>query len=31
LTIATKLNARSEGLNQALSNIGDAKNLLAVA
>jgi flagellin len=31
LTIATKLNARSEGLKTALSNIGDAKNLLAVA
>lgn len=31
LTIATKLNARSEGLKQALSNIGDAKSLLSVA
>ncbi|HEX2979807.1 MAG TPA: hypothetical protein VHO48_06060, partial [Anaerolineaceae bacterium] len=31
LTIATKLLARSEGLKVALSNIGDAKNLLAVA
>lgn len=31
LTIATKLNSRSEGLKIALSNIGDAKNLLAVA
>lgn len=31
LTIATKLNARSQGLQVALSNIGDAKNLLAVA
>ncbi len=31
LTIATKLNSRSEGLKVALSNIGDAKNLLAVA
>lgn len=31
LTIATKLNSRSEGLQVALSNIGDAKNLLAVA
>ena len=31
LTIATKMNARSEGLKVALSNIGDAKNLLAVA
>jgi flagellin len=31
LTIATKMQARSEGLKQALSNIGDAKNLLAVA
>ncbi len=31
LTIATKLNARSQGLTVALSNIGDAKNLLAVA
>jgi flagellin len=30
LTIATKFNARSEGLGQALSNIGDAKNLMAV-
>ncbi len=31
LTIATKLNSRSEGLKVALSNISDAKNLLAVA
>lgn len=31
LTIATKMLSRSEGLKQALSNIGDAKNLLAVA
>ncbi len=31
LTIATKFNARSEGLKQALSNIGDAKSLLSVA
>ncbi len=31
LTIATKLNSRSEGLKTALDNIGDAKNLLAVA
>ena len=31
LTIATKLNSRSEGLKVALGNIGDAKNLLAVA
>ncbi len=31
LTIATKMFSRSEGLKQALSNIGDAKNLLAVA
>ena len=31
LTIATKLNARSEGMKQALANIGDAKNLLSVA
>jgi flagellin len=31
LTIATKFQARSEGLKTALSNIGDAKNLLAVA
>jgi flagellin len=31
LTIATKLNSRSEGLKVALSNIGDANNLLAVA
>lgn len=31
LTIATKLQARSEGLKVAQSNIGDAKNLLAVA
>jgi flagellin len=30
LTIATKLQARSEGLKVALSNISDAKNLLAV-
>jgi flagellin len=31
LTIATKLNARSEGMKTALNNIGDAKNLLSVA
>lgn len=31
LTIATKFRARSEGLGQALANIGDAKSLLAVA
>jgi flagellin len=31
LTIATKMQARSEGLKVALNNIGDAKNLLAVA
>jgi flagellin len=31
LTIATKFRARSEGLGQALSNIGDAKNLMSVA
>jgi flagellin len=31
LTIATKLKSRSEGLGVALGNIGDAKNLLAVA
>ncbi len=31
LTIATKLNSRSQGLKTALGNIGDAKNLLAVA
>jgi len=31
LTIATKLNSRSEGLKVALGNIGDAKNLLSVA
>ncbi|MDD5370982.1 MAG: flagellin [Anaerolineaceae bacterium] len=31
LTIATKLQARSESLKTALDNIGDAKNLLAVA
>ncbi len=31
LTIATKLSSRSQGLQVALSNIGDAKNLLAVA
>lgn len=31
LAISTKMNARSEGLKTALSNIGDAKNLLAVA
>jgi flagellin len=31
LAISTKMNARSEGLKVALSNIGDAKNLLAVA
>jgi flagellin len=31
LTIATKMNARSESLKTALSNIGDAKNLLSVA
>lgn len=31
LTIALKLNARNEGLKVAVSNIGDAKNMLAVA
>ncbi len=31
LTIATKMNSRSEGLKTALDNIGDAKNLLSVA
>jgi flagellin len=31
LTIATKMNSRSESLKTALSNIGDAKNLLSVA
>jgi len=31
LSIATKMLSRSEGLKVALSNIGDAKNLLAVA
>jgi len=31
LTIATKLFTRSEGLKVALDNVGDAKNLLAVA
>lgn len=31
LSIASKMLARSEGLKVALSNIGDAKNLLAVA
>ena len=31
LTIANKLNARSEGMKTALSNIGGAKNLLSVA
>ncbi len=31
LAISTKMMARSEGLKTALSNIGDAKNLLAVA
>ncbi len=31
LTIATKMMSRSEGLKVALNNIGDAKNLLAVA
>ncbi len=31
LTIATKMQARSEGLKTALNNIGDAKNLLSVA
>ena len=31
LAISTKMWARSEGLKTALSNIGDAKNLLAVA
>ncbi|MEP9412089.1 MAG: flagellin [Candidatus Brocadia sp.] len=30
-TIAKKFNARAEGLGQALSNIGSAKNLLSVA
>lgn len=31
LTIALKMNARNEGLKTALGNIGDAKNMLAVA
>ena len=31
LTIATKMNAHSQGLTTALSNIGDAQNLLSVA
>lgn len=31
LTIATKFRRRAEGLGQVLANIGDAKNLLAVA
>ena len=31
LAIATKMRARSEGMKVALDNIGDAKNLLAVA
>ena len=31
LTIALKMNARKEGLTAALGNIGDAKNMLAVA
>jgi len=31
LSIATKLNARSESMKVAINNIGDAKNLLAVA
>ncbi|MBI4929107.1 MAG: flagellin, partial [Anaerolineae bacterium] len=31
LTIATKMQSRSEGLKTALGNIADAKNLLAVA
>ena len=31
LSIATKMNARSEGLKVALDNIGDAKNMLSVA
>lgn len=31
LTIALKMNARNEGLKAALGNIGDAKNMLAVA
>ncbi|NMB90651.1 MAG: hypothetical protein GYA17_20010 [Chloroflexi bacterium] len=31
LTIATKMQARSEGLKTALDNIGDAKNMLSVA
>ncbi len=31
LTIAMKLSARNEGLKAALGNIGDAKNMLAVA
>lgn len=30
-SIAKKFNARSQGLGQALSNIGSAKNLMAVA
>lgn len=31
LTIALKMNARNEGLKAAMGNIGDAKNMLAVA
>ncbi|RPI97362.1 MAG: hypothetical protein EHM39_09605 [Chloroflexi bacterium] len=31
LTIATKLNSRNEGLKVAMGNVGDAKNMLAVA
>ncbi len=31
LTIATKMNARSEGLKVAMDNISDAKNMLSVA
>jgi flagellin len=31
LTIATKMNAQDQGLQTALSNIGDAQNLLSVA
>jgi flagellin len=31
LTIATKMDARSQGLSTALDNIGDANNLLSVA
>jgi flagellin len=31
MTISTKLNARSEGMKTAISNIGDAKNMMSVA